>query len=116
MKFNMWKKRAAQERQWLSVQLGGWKSVVWDPERAAAIPDMERALVEKHNALPAWTLWEQADESAWYGVELVSPHSSTEDILKEMHDAGFEILAFVLYGDSGRRVLHKILADDIEEE
>lgn len=118
MKWDIWKKKMEGERQWFSVQLGDWQKVVLDTENPSVIPDLERRLVEKHNALPAWSLWEATSDSTWYGVELIKPHSDLADILQEMKDAGFEIQAFVLYGESARGIFHKVLADEIivEEE
>jgi hypothetical protein len=116
MKWDLWKKKEKEERHWFSMQLGNWKAVINDTENPGAVPDMERALVENHNALPAWSLWEGNQDAAWYGVELVEPHSEPELILQEVRDAGFEVRAFVLYGESGRGVLRELFASEDDEE
>lgn len=113
MKWNIWKKKMEGERQWFSVQLGNWQKVALDIENPSVIPDLERRLVEQHNALPAWNMWEQASDSTWYGVELVRPHSDPAEILQEMRNAGFEIRAFVLYGGATHGIFHRVLADEI---
>ena len=107
------KSRKKKERQWLAVQLSNWYEVQAS-DNPSMVPDLEKALVEKHNALPAWTIQEGAQKGAWYGVELIKPHSEPESIIEEMRSAGFEVQVFVLYGESSQDVLHEAMTEMAE--
>ena len=97
----LWKKilpKQAPEgkRIWMDLCITNWDEVVLRGDNPNLVPDLERQLVEKFNAFPAWSM-DREDGNYWYGVELVPPVMQPTGVRDAFKAAGLNVARCEFY-------------------